>query len=161
MTTQPTDDERLTKCVNVCAIRRRMCDEYYWDGIHWCHATERTVRPLGCPTAERTRKAHWDSIHTRRINVGLSAHSTTARHRESEEASNYENDAQTICFDCESTHQLSCLCFGQNGVPDDCPTYNARRIIINATSRYDIQERGLSNVLKETERWIIPEENAL
>lgn len=122
-----------------------------------CHVKPSDVRPLGCPTFHTSREAHWDSVHARRIAIGKSPYSTTARHRELNEAVNYENDEQTICYDCEATHQLSCLCFGHNGVPADCVTYNARRTVIDATSRYDIREHGLSHVLTETERWVIEE----
>jgi len=140
-TIQPTDSERLTRCVNVC-VMGSVCHEYYWNGIHWCHANESTVRPLGCPTADRAHEAYWESIKARRIAVGLSPHSMVSRHREPSEAPNYENGAQTICFDCEPTHQLSCLCWGQKGVPNCCPTYDARRAIVEGepTSRYDTHQ---------------------
>ena len=142
---QPTDTERLTKCVNVCVIGR-MCHEYYWNGIHWCHANNSTVCPLGCPTADRNRASYNESLKARRLSVGRPTTSIVCRHREPIEGEVDENDCQTICFDCEATHQLSCLCWGQNGVPEDCPTYNARRAIVEGepTSRYDTHQE-LSN----------------
>ena len=140
MTSQPNTDER-ERCQHVCVIGR-VCYEYWWDGVQWCHATPSTVRPIGCPTAERDRLMYNTSLQERRVMVGAGQYNTLCRHREPIEAEMNENDAQTICFDCEDTHQLSCLCFGQNGIPNDCKTYDARREIVEGepTSRYDIHQ---------------------
>lgn len=137
--TQPTAEEQRTcMCGSICqwwytSTRR----------VGYCMASSRDTRPIGCPVAERARVAYNQSLQERRVAVGRPAYSMVCSHRDPIEAEMNENDCQTICFDCEATHQLSCLCFGHDGVPDDCDTYNKRRLVVDGcpTSRYDTHRK--------------------